>query len=336
MYSRLCSYKNLELAFRKARKRKSLKPCVIEFENNLEENLLQLRNELIFHTYRPKPLKTFILRDPKTRRISRADFRDRVVHHALCNIIEPIFEKSFIHDSYANRKGKGTLKAVQRFEFFKRKVSKNNTRNCFVLKADIMHYFNEVDRKVLVNILKNRINDKKIIWLIKLILDNFDKKNGRGMPLGNLTSQFFANVYLNELDQFVKHELKARYYIRYVDDFIILHNNRCVLQQYKKRINRFLITLKLKMHQDKSKIMLLRNGITFLGYRVFHCHKLLKKRNLIKFKRNFEEKLKLCKSGELAAGEVIDSLQGWFGYAMWANTYNLRKRVLGRFAEACQ
>ena len=164
LYAKLCSYENLKTAFNNAKKRKSAKAYVKEFEKGLDENLQILRMELLFHSYRPKPLKTFVIREPKTRKISKSAFSDRVVHHALFNIIEPIFEKSFIHDSYANRKGKGTLKALQRFDFFKRKVSKNNTRNCFVLKCDIKRYFETMSHEKLLGIIRRKIKDEKIIW----------------------------------------------------------------------------------------------------------------------------------------------------------------------------
>jgi len=227
LWKQLCSYTNLLMAFNNAKKRKSKKDYVLKFEKDLDKNLEELRLELLFHTYNPKPLRTFILRDPKTRKISKSDFRDRIVHHALCNILEPILSKPFIHDSYANRKGKGNLKALNRFDYFKRKVSKNNNKNCYVLKADIKHYFDEVPHEVLLNILKKNIKDAKIIWLISKILSNFNSRvKGIGMPLGNLTSQFFANIYLNELDQFVKHKLKVKYYIRYVDDFVIFDSSQ--------------------------------------------------------------------------------------------------------------
>ena len=172
LYNTLYSYDNLYLAFKKARKHKTTKEYVIEFEKNLTTNLLTLRTELLFHYYHPKPLANFTVRDPKTRKISKLDFRDRVVHHALCNIIEPIFEKSFIQDSYANRLGKGTLKALQRFDSFKRKVSKNNSIICFVFKADIRRYFENVDHEILIEIIKKKIKDSKVIWLIKKILNN--------------------------------------------------------------------------------------------------------------------------------------------------------------------
>ena len=247
LWNKLCSYETLLRAFQKARKGKTKKAYVKEFEANLEENISALRTELLLRSYQPAPLKTFIIRDPKTRKISKSAFRDRVVHHAFCNIIEPIFDKRFIHDSYANRKGKGTLKAIQRFDEFKRKVTKNNTRIGYVLKADIYHYFDEVGQNILLKVIKKRIKDRKVIWLIKKILDNHSvQTTGKGMPLGNLTSQFFANLYLNELDQFVKHTLRAKYYIRYVDDFVILHEKQQQLVVWKLAIDLFLKeTLKL-------------------------------------------------------------------------------------------
>ncbi len=171
LWKELCSCNNLELAYKKARKHKTTKDYAINFEKDLQNNLLLLRSELLLHCYNPKPLVNFIVRDPKTRKISKSDFRDRVIHHALCNIIEPIFEKGFIYDSYANRKGKGTLKALQRFDCFKRKISKNNTIKCFVLKADIKKYFESVDHEILMKIVKKKIKDNKILWLIRKILN---------------------------------------------------------------------------------------------------------------------------------------------------------------------
>jgi len=327
LYNELCSYENLELAYKKARKHKTLKPYVIEFEKELKKNLSILRIELLLHSYKPQPLETFIIRDPKTRKINKSDFKDRIVHHALCNIIEPIFERIFIFDSYANRKGKGTLKAIQRFDFFKRKVSKNNTRNCFILKADIRHYFDEVSHEILINIIKRKIKDEKVIWLIKQILSNFNSEyKGKGMPLGNLTSQFFANVYLNELDYFVKHKLKIKYYIRYVDDFVIFNSNKEILEKNKEKINLFLKDeLKLELHPDKSKIILLEKGITFLGYRIFYYHKLLKKNNLRR------RKFILLNYNNLDYNKIYSSFEGWLAYAKRANTSNLRKKLIRKF-----
>ena len=312
---------------------------VIEFSKNKTNNLLQLKKELENFTYRPSPLKRFIIRDPKIRTIHASVFRDRIVYHAICNIIDPIFEKIFIHDSYASRKDKGTLKAIIRFDEFKRKISKNgklvknaknnNIAQGYVLKADIRHYFQSVDHEILLNIIKEKIKDENVIWLIKQILNNFDAEvKGKGMPLGNLTSQFFANVYLNKFDYFVKYELKAKYYIRYVDDFVILHNNKEILEEYKNKINNYLKSLKLELHPGKSKIISLRNGIIFLGYRIFYHYKLLKKNNIRKFEREFNENLNLYKEGILTYNDLVNSMQGWFGYSIHANTYKLRKRIM--------
>jgi len=330
LFENLCSMNNLTLAFKKARKRKTSKYYVIEFEEKLAENLSDLRIELLFHSYNPKPLKTFIIKDPKTRKISKSQFRDRVIHHTLCNIIEPIFDKTFIYDSYANRKRKGSLKALERFDYFKRKVSKNNTQSCYILKADIKHYFETVDHEILIRIICKKIKDQKVIWLINQILNNYETKaEGKGMPLGNLTSQFFANIYLNELDYFVKHNLKAKYYIRYVDDFVVFHREKQILEEYKNKINNYLKNeLKLELHPNKTKIIPLREGVQFLGYRIFYYHKLLRKINKRKFMKNFNEKLSLYTTKQISYEELISSLQGWFGYSRWANTYKFRKKVI--------
>ena len=181
LYPKITSKENIKLAYKKARKGKTNKDYVINYNKNLKQNLQLLRIELLLHSYKPKPLKTFIVRDPKTRKISKSDFKDRIVHHALCNIIEPIFEKSFIYDSHANRKNKGTLKAIQRFDQFKRKVSRNGKTNGwfdnnqikgYCLKADIKHFFKEIDKNTLLKLIKKKIKCKKTIWLIKLILNN--------------------------------------------------------------------------------------------------------------------------------------------------------------------
>ena len=237
LYKNVYSLENLKSAYKKAREGKSGQIYVIEFENNLEQNLNKLKQELEALTYKPRLLKRFIIRDPKTRTIHASAFRDRIVYHPLVNILEPIFDKTFIYDSYASRKDKGTHKAVLRFDQFKRKISNNGKliKNAvdnnqvigYILKADIKHYFDTVDHEILSNIITRKIKDNNIVCLIKEILNNFDSEvKGKGMPLGNLTSQFFANVYLNDLDYFIKHKLKVKYYIRYVDDFVILHNDK--------------------------------------------------------------------------------------------------------------
>ena len=345
LYPKIYDLKNLILAYKKARKGKTKKNYVQNFEENLAYNLKLLHDELKNQTYTPKLLETFILRDPKTRKISKSDFRDRVIHHALCNAIEPIFDKTFIYDNCANRKGKGNLFAIQRFYIFMQKVSRNGKINgwfnknqikgyCF--KADIKHYFQEINHEILLNILKSKIKCQKTIWLIGAIMFGALKRerererrgqfgNRKGMPLGNLTSQFFANVYLNELDQFVKHKLKAKYYIRYVDDFVILHSSKSQLKIWKNEISKFLKeNLKLELHLDKSKIINLSRGVDFVGFRNLYYFKLLRKRNI----KNMERKIKLFNTGEIDSKKFCEIFQGWQAYAKWANSYKLTNKII--------
>ena len=323
LYPRIYSLSNLILAWREARKHKTRKDYIIEFEKGTMKNLLELQEELKNETYFPEQLKTFFLHDPKTRRISKSAFRDRIIHHALVRVIEPIFERLFIYDSCANRKGKGNLFALQKFDTFKRKVSRNNTRKAFCLKADIRHYFQEVNHEILLKIIERKINDKKVTGLIEKILRNGFKD--RGMPLGNLTSQFFANVYLNELDYFVKHKLRARYYIRYVDDFIILNKSKSALEEWKLQIDNFLKTeLRIRLHPEKSRIVSLSRGIDFVGFRNFYYHRLLRKRNIRKMLLKIDE----CRIQKIPLVKLLESFQGWNAYAKWANSFKLRRDLL--------
>lgn len=336
LFNRLCSLENLQLAFRKAKKGKSDKWYVQEFESKLNNELTKLRIELETQTYKPKPLKRFIVRDPKTRVIHASAFRDRVVHHAICNLIEPIFDKIFIFDSYANRKRKGVHSGLKRFDKFKRQTTYNgkllniakdsNMTTGYALKADIKHYFNAIDLEVLMKIIGKKITDEKTLQLIKTILNNHNfKVQGKGMPLGNLTSQFFANVYLNELDYYIKHNLKVKYYIRYVDDFVILDDSKEKLHLYKWLIENFLKQrLKLELHPEKSKIIPLHNGVNLLGFKVFHHYKLPRKSNL----RKFETKLNLYTLASREREHIAKMFEGWFGYAVHGNTYKLRKKIL--------
>ena len=333
LYPKIYYLFNLIAAWKKARKGKAKKDYIIEFERNLIKNLLKLQEELKRETYKPRQLKSFILRDPKTRKISKSDFRDRIVHHALFDIIEPIFEKIFIYDSCANRIGKGNLFAIQRLYYFIKKISRNGKVNGwfninqvkgYCIKADIKHYFQEVNHHILIQIIKKKIADEKVISLIKLILINGQEKEGVGMPLGNLTSQFFANVYLNEFDYFVKHKLKAKYYIRYVDDFVILHKSKEQLIKWKEEISDFLKKeLKLELHQEKSKVVPLSRGIDFVGFRNFYYYKLLRKRNISKILI----KINQYKLGDITKEKLLEIYQGWQAYARWANSYNLRVKL---------
>jgi len=347
LYEEICSMNNLANAWQKARKGKTKKGYVIEFEKGIRKNLLKLREELLNQIYKPKPLVTFTLRDPKTRKISKSAFRDRIVHHAIVRVIEPIFDKTFICDSCANRKGKGNLYALKRFKQFSKKVCENgdclnnkfNDRNFvfgYCLKADIKHYFLEIDIEVLLGIIKRKITDERTIWLIKQILRNTNSlgasrtDTNKGLPLGNLTSQFFANVYLNELDYFIKHKLKAKYYIRYVDDFVILHKSKLQLRIWKVLINDFLKEkLKLELHKDKSRVIPLSRGVDFVGFRNFYYFKLLRKRNI----RKVHHKINLLKKREISEDKFKESFEGWQAYAKWANSHNVMEKLLNKMKE---
>ena len=328
LYQKIYSYGNLYSAYQKARKGKTKKLYIKEFESDLDKNLIDLQFELMNFTYSPRPLDNFILKDPKTRKISRSHFRDRVIHHAIINIIGAIFEKIFIYDSCANQKGKGNLFSIKRFETFRRKITKNFSSRAFCLKADVKHYFQEVDHEILLKIIKNKIKDKKVVGLIRKILKkNAGGEKTKGMPLGNLTSQFFANVYLNELDYFVKYQLKAKYYIRYVDDFVILHQNREQLNKWKKEIEKFLAEkLNLELHPQKSKVVSLSKGVDFVGFRNFYHFKLLRKRNL----RSMLKKIDTYGDKLVSKEKMMEIFQGWNAYAKWANAFKLRKSILSK------
>ena len=221
---------------------------------------------------------------------------------------------------------------MKRFDLFKRKVSGNgrlasnrfddNYVKGYCLKADIKHYFQEVNHEVLISIIRKKVADEKVIDLIRKILNNSGLR--KGMPLGNLTSQFFANVYLNELDYFVKHSLKAKYYIRYVDDFVILHKSREQIELWKQKINDFLINeLKIELHPEKSKVIPLSKGIDFVGFRNFYYYRLLRKRNILKMKSKITD----FYEGNLSMSRILESFQGWSAYAKWADSFKLRKNL---------
>lgn len=333
LFEKLASYENLFLAFHRARKRKTLKPYVVEFEKDLQNNLYKLQWELMTHSYQPLPLNHFTVRDPKTRKISASHFRDRVIHHALINIIGPIFESRFIHDTYANRKGKGTKGALDRFEKFFRSATGNGRRIDgatdnnhvvgYALKADIAHYFDSVNHDIMLSIISRRVKDHEVLWLVRVILGHHKSASlGIGMPLGNQTSQFLANLYLSELDYFVKHRLKSRYYLRYVDDFILLSRSRKELESHRIRTESFLSEkLRLRLHPQKTQITPLKSGVTLLGFREFYHFRLLKKSNRRRIKNRLE-KLKACHPERLRL-----SFSGWEGYAMMGDTYKLRSEL---------
>lgn len=239
----------------------------MEFEYRLEDNVFSLQDSLLKDAYRHDPYQPFTISDPKQRSIHKASVRDRVVHQAIINVIEPLFESQFIYDSYSCRLEKGTHAAVARLGVFFRQASVNHTRTVYALKCDIRKFFASVDQKILLSLLRRKIKDERVIRLLHRIIESFAFLPGRGIPLGNLTSQLFANVYLHELDRFVKHELRVSHYVRYCDDFVILTLSRSEAFDLAQRIDTFLKSrLKMELHPNKVKVQTWKQGVDFLGY----------------------------------------------------------------------
>lgn len=273
LFARIISPENLFLAWREFRRGKRSKLDIQQFEFAREDNIFQLHDELVRKTYRHDSYVPFSINDPKPRRIHKATVRDRLVHHAVFRVLYPIFDRSFIFDSYSCRIGKGTHRAVKRLEQFTRSMSGNNRKNIWALKCDVRRFFDSIDHVVLLRLIQRKISDEHVLWLIGLILGSFEKASGVGLPLGNVTSQLFANIYLNELDRFVKHELRTLFYMRYCDDFLLLGDNQKHLLRVKDAIAGFLQQeLRLLLHPNKVTIRSYRQGIDFVGYVVRpHC-----------------------------------------------------------------
>jgi len=237
-------------------------------------------------TYESLPYVDFYVHDPKRRHIHKANIRDRILHQAVFRILYPIFDKGFIFDSYSCRINKGTHAAVNRLEKFLIKASKNNRKKVFILKCDVSKFFDSVNHEILKNLIKQKVQDPDSLWLVWEIIDSFKKSPGCGIPLGNVTSQLFANIYLNELDQFIKKDLRIKYYVRYCDDFVILSNNKEDFPKIINQISEFIeFGLKLKLHPDKVFIRSYLEGIDFLGYVLRPHHRLLRtktKRRMLK------------------------------------------------------
>jgi len=286
-YKYIISSENLLLAWKEFLKGKKSRKDVLEFERNLMTNILKLNSELSNKTYKHSDYQAFNISDPKPRSIHKAKVRDRLLHHALYRELYPFFDRTFIADSYSCRKNKGTHKAMDRFRVFSNKVSKNNTKTVWVLKGDIRKFFGSVDQKILIQIIKEYISDEDIISLLLEIIGSFQStKKDVGLPLGNLTSQILVNIYMNEFDQFVKHKLKAKYYIRYADDFVIMSDKKEWLENLLPQIAKFLNErLKLSLHPDKVFIKTLASGVDFLGWIHFPDHIIVRtvtKRRMLK------------------------------------------------------
>jgi len=264
-------------AWREFKRGKTKKSDVARFEFNLEDNIFKLHGELARGAYAPHAYESFFVKDPKLRHIHKADIRDRVLHQAVFRVLYPIFDKHFIFDSYSSRIGKGTHSGFNRLEVFLRKSTKNWTRQSWCLKCDVRKFFDSIDHKVLLNLIRRKINDEQTLKLIETIIFSFEKSPGKGLPLGNVTSQLFANIYLNEFDQFAKHILKAKYYARYCDDFVIVDERIETLEKHIEQIRDFLHQkLLLELHPNKIYLRKARQGIDFLGYVVLPYRKVLR------------------------------------------------------------
>jgi len=262
----------------------------------------------------------FCISDPKPRQIHKATVRDRIVHRAIYRILYPYFHSRFIHDSYSCRNGKGTHKAVKRFAGCSLKLTRNNTKVVWVLKCDIRKFFASIDQDILLDLLRKQISDQNIIWLIEKVVRSFHStKIGVGLPLGNLTSQLFANIYLNELDQFMKHQMKAEYYIRYADDFAIIGRDKDRLLELTPQIAGFLAEkLKLELHPDKVFLQTISSGVDFLGWVNFPHHRVLRTAT----KRRMLKRLK-------EAGDKSEVVQSYLGLLSHGNGYRLSKLIKG-------
>jgi RNA-directed DNA polymerase len=291
----IISVENLLLAWRGFIKGKRGKADVQDFYARLMPNLFDLHEDLAHHTYKHDGYQAFNISDPKPRSIHKATVRDRLLHHAIYRVLYPFFHQTFIADSFSCRVGKGTHRALGRFQRFAYKVSRNHTRTSWVLKCDIRKFFANIDHAILLELLGQYIPDQDVLWLMERIIGSFHAQEaGVGLPLGNLTSQLFVNVYMNEFDQFAKHKLKARHYIRYADDFALLSEDRAWLEAQVPQIESFLRErLHLTLHPDKVYIKTFASGVDFLGWVHFPDHRVLrtttKKRLLRKIVRSGKE-----------------------------------------------
>ena len=339
-YGQVYAWDNLLLAWRKAAKGKRGRPAAAGFEYHLEDNLIALREELATKTYLPGAYASFHIHEPKRRLISAAPFRDRVVHHALCNVIEPAFERSFSADSYANRVGKGTHRALDRCQQFARRYSQ-------VLQCDVRQFFPSIDHAILQAALRRKVRDLDVLWLIERIIasgtgvlsdeyqmvyfagdDLLAATRPRGLPIGNLTSQFWANCYLSPFDHFVQKELGCPAYVRYVDDFLLFGDDRQQMWRWKQAIIGRLARFRLTIHEGSAQVRPVVEGIPFLGFTVFPGHRRLKRRKGVIFHRRLRVLAKRYAGGEVQLGQVSASVRGWINHVRYANTVGLREALL--------
>lgn len=335
----LYSWDNLWRAYRKAAKGKRGYAPAAHFERNLADKIVVLQRELVEQTYQPGDYVNFFIHEPKRRKISAAPFRDRVVHHALCNLIEPLFDARFIEDSYANRTGKGTHKALDRLQGFARQYR-------YVLRADVIKHFPSLDHAILFEVIARVIDDPGLLWLVRLILESgreelkdeyqmvwfpgddlFAATRPRGLPIGNLTSQFWSNVYMNPFDHFAQRSLGCHAYLRYVDDFALFSDSKQQLYEWKEALVARLAALRLTIHDAEAQVMPSRDGIPWLGFVVYPDHRLLKRRNVVHFRQRLEHNIDLYEAGKISFAELDASVQGWINHVRYADSWGLRGHV---------
>ena len=326
IFEKITSLENLFRAWREFKRGKGKKYDVQKFEFNLESNFFNLEQELVQMTYCHGNYTSFYVHDPKLRHIHKACVRDRVVHQAIFRILYPLFDRRFVHDSYSCRFNKGTHRGILRLEQFICKATANYRNRSYVLKCDIDKFFHNIDHNILFHFIRERIADKGTLWLIDEIIKSFEIEKDKGIPLGNVTSQLFANIYLNELDQFIKHILKEKYYIRYCDDFLIINNDREHLANIIPLVSDFL-EKNLKLHLNLNKVIIRKvgQGIDFLGYVSLPHYRILR----TKTKHRMFAKMKLRKR-QLESGlieeELFDkTLQSYLGILKHCSGYKLRQ-----------
>lgn len=316
----IISLDNLLAAWQEFLRDKRGRVDVQYFNRNLMDNILLLHEGLANHTYKPGPYQSFFISDPKPRHIHKASVRDRLVHHALYRVLYPFFDRTFISDSFSCRLDKGTHKALERFEVFTRQVSRNNTKTCWVLQCDIRKFFASINHKVLLEIVSQYIPDKDILSLLSVVVESFHTVPEAGLPLGNLTSQLLVNIYMNKFDQFIKHQLKVKYYLRYADDFVILSRDREYLIALLQKIDVFLRNnLHLFLHPQKIQLRTVASGIDFLGWVHFFDHRVLRTTTRRRMMRKIQKH---------TTPEMTQSYLGLLGYG---DTYQLKKELLNEY-----
>ena len=337
LWPQVIDFSNLLAASRQAQKGKRFRDNVLAFNYNLEKELNALHTELKTKTYRPGKYYTFTIVEPKRRLISAAPYRDRVVHHALCNIIAPIFERTFIEDSYANREGFGTHRALRRFIKFVR-------TSRYILQCDIKKYFPSIDYAILKTLLRRKIKCSDTLWLLDLIIDSSNEQEPvsdyflgddlmtplerrHGLPIGNLTSQLFANIYLNGFDHFIKEQLKVAKYLRFVDDFALCSNDKFILSEARPAIEAYLADLRLEIHPIKSQLFETNHGPTFLGFRILPTQIRVRSENLRRGRRRLKRLQTDYASGTISGNDVTQSLQSWMAHLEFGTTWHLRHQI---------